>query len=286
MKRTPGKRKISPRGYWVIGRQFEHRIILRAVIGDEPHPCHWCNRILTWGVDLHVDHVNGDKLDNDPHNIVPCCQPCNNRRARNLRPLKACCLRGHKLSGENLLPDKSGKRQCRTCTLANAQRRRRERMAGVGASPQASVVQAERLARFDELGAGWDSITILAEEWGIAQGSVSQYLKVCGVQLPNRVLDPTRDLPLTERIARLTRPSGECLIWLGKLHTSGSPYITHNSTSVYVARIVAENAYGKIPRRHEVVRKCNAKLCVAAAHLEVISTKERRARARMTPRAF
>jgi len=64
------------------GEVLEHRYVLYEKIGAGPHPCHWgCGALLTWGVDLHVDHLDSDRLNNDPANIVPSCNPCNVRRA-------------------------------------------------------------------------------------------------------------------------------------------------------------------------------------------------------------
>lgn len=65
------------------GLVFEHRRVLFEEIGPGTHPCHWCERPVTWGVDLHTDHL-GDRLDNDPQLLVPSCRPCNSARARGL----------------------------------------------------------------------------------------------------------------------------------------------------------------------------------------------------------
>jgi hypothetical protein len=64
------------------GDVLEHRYVLYEKIGPGRHPCHWgCGRIVEWGVDLHVDHVDADKLNNAPENVVPSCNPCNVSRA-------------------------------------------------------------------------------------------------------------------------------------------------------------------------------------------------------------
>lgn len=68
------------------GDVLEHRYVLYEKIGPGRHPCHWaCGRILEWNVDLHVDHLDDDKLNNDPENIVPSCISCNGRRAAQRR---------------------------------------------------------------------------------------------------------------------------------------------------------------------------------------------------------
>ena len=57
----------------------EHRMVLYDTIGPGPHPCHWCGKPLDWGgaQGIQADHVDEDKLNNDPANIVPSCLHCN-----------------------------------------------------------------------------------------------------------------------------------------------------------------------------------------------------------------
>jgi hypothetical protein len=127
---------ISTSGYRVVAKEYEHRRVLRAVIGDEPHPCHWCNRMLTWGVDLHVDHLDHDKLNNDPHNLVPSCQPCNNRRTRHWAHGMTHCRRGHEFDAQNTGRNALGHRFCKTCQRLASRRydakKRREAAATKG----------------------------------------------------------------------------------------------------------------------------------------------------------
>lgn len=74
----------GPRG----GQVLEHRKALYDEIGPGPHECHWngvsgCGKIsLEWGgrSGIQADHLNGDKLNNDPENLVPSCIGCNIRR--------------------------------------------------------------------------------------------------------------------------------------------------------------------------------------------------------------
>lgn len=65
----------------------EHRLALWDKIGPGTHPCHHCQEPVTWSPDakcakgaLVVDHLNGQRQDNDPANLVPSCTPCNARR--------------------------------------------------------------------------------------------------------------------------------------------------------------------------------------------------------------
>jgi DNA-binding transcriptional regulator YiaG len=74
--------------------------------------------MLTWGVDLHTDHVDHDPLNNDPRNLVPSCQPCNNRRSRQRYASQLThCKNGHRLDAANVYVNPaSGSRQCRICS--------------------------------------------------------------------------------------------------------------------------------------------------------------------------
>lgn len=62
-----------------------HRIVLWDKIGPGIHACHWCgrdvywDRLITedWYTTLVVDHVDWNKSNNDPDNLVPACNACN-----------------------------------------------------------------------------------------------------------------------------------------------------------------------------------------------------------------
>ena len=70
----------------------EHRKVLFDRIGPGPHECHWnemygCGRAsLEWGGlqgdSLCVDHLDDDRTNNSPENLVPSCIACNLRRGR------------------------------------------------------------------------------------------------------------------------------------------------------------------------------------------------------------
>lgn len=66
------------------GIVYEHRRVLFDAIGYGPHPCRWCGRPVDWRAGkrtargaLVVDHVDGDKSNNDLSNLVPSCHGCN-----------------------------------------------------------------------------------------------------------------------------------------------------------------------------------------------------------------
>lgn len=71
------------------GLLYEHREVLYNKIGPGPHECHWnyltgCgNTALEWGGQRGIvaDHLDDDKQNNDPENLVPSCQNCNWNRS-------------------------------------------------------------------------------------------------------------------------------------------------------------------------------------------------------------
>lgn len=65
-----------------------HRVVLYDRIGPGPHACHWCGKMVDWAVGtkrkgdvLLADHVDGDRQNLAPENLVPACNACNVRRA-------------------------------------------------------------------------------------------------------------------------------------------------------------------------------------------------------------
>lgn len=61
-----------------------HRIELWDKIGIGPHNCHYCAVSISWFPEKHpnttklfVDHLDRDKKNNDPDNLVPTCHRCN-----------------------------------------------------------------------------------------------------------------------------------------------------------------------------------------------------------------
>lgn len=96
IRNAAGSGSINPYGYRVLrlpehplarqqGKVLEHRVVLYARIGEGAHPCHWCGKSLTWvgrpSERIAADHLDGDRLNNRPDNLVPACLHCNTTRA-------------------------------------------------------------------------------------------------------------------------------------------------------------------------------------------------------------
>lgn len=64
-----------------FGEVLEHRKVLYDSIGPGEHCCHWCQKTLAWN-EIHVDHLDDDKQNNDPSNLAPSCFKCNIDRGR------------------------------------------------------------------------------------------------------------------------------------------------------------------------------------------------------------
>ncbi len=60
----------------VRGRVAVHRMVLFDRVSG-PLPCFWCGGPLEWLKNLFVDHLNHDRHDNRPKNLVPACNGCN-----------------------------------------------------------------------------------------------------------------------------------------------------------------------------------------------------------------
>lgn len=68
------------------GELLEHRKILYEKIGPGEHECWWCGKLLVWGGSggIHADHLDDDRANNAPENLVPSCKPCNGKRGGGL----------------------------------------------------------------------------------------------------------------------------------------------------------------------------------------------------------
>lgn len=76
------------------GVMREHRKVLYDKIGPGDHNCYWCGRVVSWATGqnaikaLIADHLDHNRLNNAPDNLVPSCNDCN----------------GHRLTGETWEP--------------------------------------------------------------------------------------------------------------------------------------------------------------------------------------
>lgn len=62
------------------GHAYVHRIVAFEKYGPGPQSCHWCSKGLpTWSC-VKVDHLDEDKANNDPDNLVTACNDCNRAR--------------------------------------------------------------------------------------------------------------------------------------------------------------------------------------------------------------
>jgi len=68
------------------GKVGAHRVALFEKLGPADQPCHWCGLVLPWlggaAKAINADHLDGDRLNNDPRNLVPACLQCNTKRGR------------------------------------------------------------------------------------------------------------------------------------------------------------------------------------------------------------
>jgi hypothetical protein len=66
------------------GLLYEHRRVFFEHHGPEGHSCKWCGISLVWGAKgkhkLVIDHLNGDKTDNEINNLAASCFRCNSAR--------------------------------------------------------------------------------------------------------------------------------------------------------------------------------------------------------------
>jgi hypothetical protein len=99
-RRTWKRRRQHSNGYIVLispqhplatpraGLVYEHRKVLYDTIGPGSHPCHWCGVMVEWRIGtcrkgtLVADHLDGNKTNNDPRNLVAACNQCNVDRVR------------------------------------------------------------------------------------------------------------------------------------------------------------------------------------------------------------
>ena len=70
-------------------RAYEHRVVYTDAHGEGPFYCYWCGKGVTWQ-DMHIDHLDANKLNNALCNLVSSCPLCN--KARGIPNLRATLL--------------------------------------------------------------------------------------------------------------------------------------------------------------------------------------------------
>jgi hypothetical protein len=71
------------------GTVLRHRVVLYDALDGADADCHWCGKSVAWGIDLHVDHLDSNRANDERVNLVPSCPSCNSSRVK---------VRGSKLS--------------------------------------------------------------------------------------------------------------------------------------------------------------------------------------------
>ena len=103
LRRAPNGHALGryrkPNGYWALKRPshplaapssglvYEHRAVLFDALGPSDRPCHWCGLVVSWmgSPRLEVDHLDGDRANNQSVNLVPACRSCNALRGNATR---------------------------------------------------------------------------------------------------------------------------------------------------------------------------------------------------------
>ncbi len=116
------------------------------------------------------------------------------------------------------------------------------------------------------------SATELATELDVSTMTVYRSLRRLGLSFPR----PDFEGWLRGHTVR----SGNCLIWTGTHSSRGYPIGSWNATTTLAARIIWRHEHGPIAVGHEIVHTpdCANRSCVAPAHLECLSSRERAAR--------
>jgi hypothetical protein len=63
------------------------RLVLYGKVGPGEHRCHWCGAPVVWKTGLVegaliADHLDWNRNNDDPANLVPSCHSCNAHRRR------------------------------------------------------------------------------------------------------------------------------------------------------------------------------------------------------------
>lgn len=87
-----------------------------------------------------------------------------------------------------------------------------------------------------------------------------------------------RRVPLSERFWQKTRQAEDgCILWTGCINSKGYGIISVDGWPTLAHRVAYEMAHGPIPPGQFVHHRCDCRICVNVAHLEVV-THERNMR--------
>jgi hypothetical protein len=76
---------------------------------------------------------------------------------------------------------------------------------------------------------------------------------------------PRKTVPWQDHV--IPEPNSGCLLWEGWFKGNGYAGIQRDGKSVYVHRLVWEEAHGPIPDGMHVLHRCDVRLCVNIDHL-------------------
>lgn len=90
-RRPNGEGTTHSDGYWRLylpthpladgtGTVLRHRLMLFEKLAGRDARCHWCDAPVAWGSTLMTDHLDFDRANDDPANLVPVCASCNSSR--------------------------------------------------------------------------------------------------------------------------------------------------------------------------------------------------------------
>lgn len=82
-------------------RAYAHRVAFHEANGEGPFSCYWCGVGVSWA-DMHVDHLDDDKHNNDPKNLVASCPVCNMQRGHHKQVATNRAKTGIEFNGEKL----------------------------------------------------------------------------------------------------------------------------------------------------------------------------------------
>jgi hypothetical protein len=111
------------------GELKEHRRVLYEKIGPGTHNCWICGKELGWD-QIIPDHLDENRLNNDPDNLAPACRKCNWDRNNPsvVKGAKTRCVNGHNYTPENTRINSKGYRECWSCLRSRyAEKNRRYR---------------------------------------------------------------------------------------------------------------------------------------------------------------